>query len=63
LRFYTANNARLLFLEDRLGTLESGKLADLVVLDRDLLVCPEKDIAGTQVNRTYVGGKLVYQKR
>jgi predicted amidohydrolase YtcJ len=63
LQFYTINNARLLFHEDRVGSLEPGKLADLAVLDRDLLTCPEDQIAGTQVDRTYVGGKLVYQKR
>jgi predicted amidohydrolase YtcJ len=62
LRFYTANNARLLFMEEKVGSLESGKLADFVVLERDLLLCPEEQIAGTRVERTYVGGKVVYQK-
>jgi predicted amidohydrolase YtcJ len=61
LRFYTINNARLLFAEDRAGSLEPGKLADLVVLDTDILKCPEEKIAGTRVLRTYVGGRLVYQ--
>ncbi|MBI4623661.1 MAG: amidohydrolase [Verrucomicrobia bacterium] len=62
LRFYTINNAKLLFKEDRTGSLEPGKLADLAVLDTDLLTCPEDKIVGTQVLRTYVGGKLVYQR-
>lgn len=57
LRFYTSNNARILFLEDVAGSLQSGKWADLLVLDRDLLTCPEDQIAATQVLRTYVGGK------
>jgi hypothetical protein len=61
LRFYTINNARILFCEDRVGSLERGKLADFAVLDRDLLTCPESEIAGTQVRRTYLGGKLVFQ--
>lgn len=61
IRFYTSNNAFLLFLEDETGSLEKGKLADLIVLDRDLLTCPEDQIASTKVLRTYVGGKLVYQ--
>src|SRR5439155_3907002 len=39
IRFYTINNARLLFLEDRIGSLEEGKQADFVVIDRDLLTC------------------------
>ena len=59
-RFYTINNARLLGREEQLGSLETGKLADLVVIDTDLLTCPEEKIAGTQVVRTYVGGKLVW---
>jgi hypothetical protein len=62
IRFYTINNARLLFQEKRTGSLEPGKLADLVVVDRDLLTCPEADIPATQVLRTYVAGKLVYQR-
>jgi predicted amidohydrolase YtcJ len=62
IRFYTINNARVLGCEDKLGSLEPGKLADLIVLDTDLLTCPEKQIAPAQVLRSYVGGKLVYQK-
>jgi predicted amidohydrolase YtcJ len=63
LRFYTLNNARILFAEERTGSLEPGKLADLVVIDTDLLTCPEDRIAATQVLRTYVGGKLVYERK
>jgi predicted amidohydrolase YtcJ len=61
LRFYTINNAKLLFKEDRTGSLEPGKLADLALLDTDLLTCPEDKIAATRVLRTYVGGKLVWK--
>ena len=61
LRFYTINNARLLFCEDTRGSLEPGKFADLAVLDTDLLKCAEEKIASTRVLRTYVGGKLVYR--
>jgi predicted amidohydrolase YtcJ len=63
LRFYTINNARLLICEDRVGSLEPGKLADFVVLDRDLLTCPESEIAGAQVLRTVVGGKTVFERK
>jgi predicted amidohydrolase YtcJ len=63
LRFYTINNAYLMFSEDKLGSLEPGKLADFVVLDRDLLTCPEDQIVGTRAMRTYVGGKLVFKSK
>ena len=62
LRFYTINNARILALDERAGSLEPGKLADFAVLDTDLLTCPEEAIARTQVQRTYVGGKLVWSQ-
>jgi len=60
LRMYTINNARLLFCEETRGSLEPGKLADLVVLDTDVLKCAEDKIAATRALRTYLGGKLVY---
>ena len=60
IRFYTINNAHLLFLEDQVGSLEAGKLADFVVLDRDLLTCPEDDIRDTKVLTTYLNGKPNY---
>ena len=60
IQFYTINNARLLFCEETRGSLEVGKLADLVVLDTDLLKCPEEKIASTRVLRTYIGGKLMH---
>jgi predicted amidohydrolase YtcJ len=63
LRFYTANNAHLLFWEDRIGSLEEGKLADLIVVDTDLLTCPVDRIKDTQCLRTYVNGKLVYERK
>jgi len=59
IRFYTINNARLLFQEGRTGSLEPGKFGDLIVLDRDILKCPEEEIASTRVLQTYVAGKLV----
>lgn len=62
IRFYTSNNAYLLFLEHEAGSLEKGKLADLVVLDRDLLTCDADQIADTKVLQTYLGGKLVYER-
>ncbi|MSU36080.1 MAG: amidohydrolase [Pedosphaera sp.] len=63
IRFYTINNARILGCDDQLGSIEPGKLADLVVLDTDLLTCADKKIAATQALQTYVNGKLVYARR
>jgi predicted amidohydrolase YtcJ len=62
IRFYTINNARILLCEDRLGSLEAGKLADLVVLDTDLLTCPANQIGDTKVWRTYIGGRQVHPR-
>jgi predicted amidohydrolase YtcJ len=52
-----------MFLEDRIGSLEEGKFADLIVADTDVLTCPEDQIGKTRVLRNYVGGKLVYEKK
>jgi predicted amidohydrolase YtcJ len=63
IRFYTLNNARLLFLEDRIGSLEEGKQADFVVIDRDLLTCPEDEIREARALATYLDGKCVFERR
>jgi predicted amidohydrolase YtcJ len=63
LRFYTANNAFLLFREKETGSIEPGKFADLAILDRDILTCPIDDVKDTQVEQTYLAGKLVYAKQ
>jgi predicted amidohydrolase YtcJ len=63
IRFYTINNARLMFLEDQVGSLEAGKLADFIVVDRDLLSCPVEDVKETRCLRTYVNGRLVYERQ
>lgn len=60
IRFYTWNNAYLLFLEDQIGSLEAGKLADLIVLDRDLLTCPVDEVRQARVLATYLGGRQVF---
>jgi hypothetical protein len=60
IRLYTINNAFLMFQEKQKGSLENGKLADLIVLDRDILTCPVDQVKDIQVEQTYLGGELVY---
>ncbi|HJZ94848.1 MAG TPA: amidohydrolase [Gemmataceae bacterium] len=63
IRLYTINNAYLTHEEKVKGSLEVGKLADFILIDRDILTCPEKEVAGTKVLRTVVGGKTVYERK
>jgi len=63
IRLYTINNAYLTHEEKLKGSLEVGKLGDLILIDRDVLECPVKDVAGTKVLLTVVGGKIVFERR
>ncbi|MGW1514714.1 amidohydrolase [Streptomyces sp. NPDC002394] len=56
---YTAGTAHVNGLDDT-GSLRPGHLADLVVLDRDILTGPPEEIHEARVERTYVGGRLVH---
>jgi predicted amidohydrolase YtcJ len=60
-RAYAFGAAYAAGLEDRLGSLTPGKLADLVVLDRDIFTCDPIAIAKTQVLATMIGGKFVWE--
>ncbi len=62
IQFYTINNAHLLFLEDKIGSLEEGKQADFILIDRDLLTCRDDEISGTRVLATYLDGKRVFPR-
>jgi len=61
LRAATLDAAWTLRQERTTGSLETGKFADLIVLDRKLLSIPEEDIARVRVLQTVVGGKVVYE--
>lgn len=62
IRLYTINNARLTFEEKHKGSLEPGKLADFIILDRDILTCPLDALKDTIVEATYLGGRRVHPK-
>lgn len=59
-RLYTSHGAYLSFEENQKGTLEPGKLADFVVLDRDLFEIRPEEIKDTKICMTVVGGTVVY---
>ena len=62
LRLYTSAAARYTFEEAKKGTLEPGKLADLVVLSADYMTVPEDQIKDIKASITVVGGKVVFQR-
>lgn len=62
LRSFTIWAAYGQFEEDIKGSIEVGKLADFVVLDRDYMTCPDRDIMNILPLATIVGGELVYEK-
>jgi predicted amidohydrolase YtcJ len=63
LRSYTLDAAYAAFEEDLKGSLQPGKLADVVVLSKDILTVPEEEILQAEVVYTIVGGKALYAQR
>ena len=63
LKSYTINGAYASFEENIKGSIQPGKLADLVVLSNDLLKCSDDDIKSTKVMYTIVGGKIIYSSK
>jgi hypothetical protein len=60
---HTRKNAFLIFQENNLGAIQPGKLADLIVLDRDYLTVPADQIKDIRPLMTIVGGRIVYDAR
>jgi len=57
---FTRASSRQMNMDAATGTIETGKLADLVVIDRDIFAIPATDIHNTKVLRTFVGGEEIY---
>jgi predicted amidohydrolase YtcJ len=62
IKMYTWNGAYASFEEEIKGSIEPGKLADLVVLDQEILTIPTEHIKELNVESTIIDGKFVYQK-
>jgi predicted amidohydrolase YtcJ len=62
LELFTRNPAYIGFEESKKGSLEVGKLADFIVVDRDVLAIPSAQLKEVQVLQTWVGGELIYQR-
>jgi predicted amidohydrolase YtcJ len=58
---YTVHGARALKMQDQIGSIETGKRADFIVLERNIFEIPIDEVAETQVRQTYFEGKLVYE--
>ena len=62
LKAWTYGGAYNIGMEDKIGTLEAGKLADIAVLDRNVFEVPMSEMRDVKVFMTMVNGKLVYTK-
>lgn len=62
LKSFTLWAAYAEFAANQKGSIEEGKLADLVILSKDIMTCEPKDIIATEVEATIVGGKIKYQR-
>ena len=62
IKCYTLNSAISAGWDEKVGTLEEGKLADVIVLDTNILDCSQEELFKAGVEKTYLGGKLIYDK-
>lgn len=63
LQAYTMGSAKASFTESRKGSLVRGKLADLVLIDRDLTTTPLESIRDARITMTVVGGRVVFERQ
>ncbi|PWT86158.1 MAG: amidohydrolase, partial [Blastocatellia bacterium] len=63
LKSFTINAAYAAHLENDLGSLTPGKLADLIVVSRDVMRVSPKDILSAKVTTTFIGGRIVYEQK
>ena len=61
IRYYTLGSAYAQFMEDRKGMIKTGYLADIVIVDKDLLTIPATEIMKTKIDYTITGGKVVHE--
>jgi predicted amidohydrolase YtcJ len=62
LRAYTTGGAYASFEENEIGSLRVGKLADLVIIDRDLTRIPPETIRDAKIEYTIVGGRVMFDR-
>jgi predicted amidohydrolase YtcJ len=62
LRAYTSEGAKATFSEDRVGTLEAGKRADFIIVDRDPFAIPSSELAEVRVEETWLDGERVFDR-
>jgi hypothetical protein len=62
LKLYTVNAAYQQFDEDKLGSIEEGKLADMVVLGNDILTVPTEKIIDIPIEMTIINGEVIYKR-
>jgi hypothetical protein len=62
LKMWTWNNAYLEFSEKETGSIEPGKLADMVVISKNFATCPEDEIKDIEALQTIVGGRVIYRR-
>jgi len=63
LKMWTLNNAYMEFSEKETGSIKPGKLADMVVIDKNFATCPVDEIKDIEALQTIVGGRVVYRRK